>query len=132
MSCFDEKENNDHFLLSILELVCSTSITVGFLWRFEGSFGEEFCGDSAIKILLPINLEHPQKFKGCDSSLKAEAVSGISCSSLLMVEWPLITMLVTCTLYQPMALHFFFFFFGWRGRKQKGKRKATEAEGKEN
>lgn len=88
MSCFDEKKNNDYFLLSILELVSSTNITVVFFRFFEGSFREEFCGDSAIKILLPINLEHPQKFKGCDSSLKAEAVSGITCSSLLMVEWP--------------------------------------------
>lgn len=119
MSCFDEKENNDYFLLFGLKQVNSTSIIVVFSWPYEESFRGDFCGNSVIKILLSITLGHPQKFKGCDSSLEDKVVSGLACSSLLMVEWSLITVLVTCALYQLIVLQFFFFFFNLRDENQK-------------
>lgn len=104
-----------------------TIIIFVFSWPCEWRFMEGFCKDWAVKILLPITLGHAQMVKGCDSSLKAEALSGLPYLSLLMVEWLLVTRPVTCTLYQPMVLSCFFSAWSSEGRKKK--RKATKAEG---
>lgn len=66
------------FLLSIkLVGYCLSSIISVFSWPCEWIFMEEFCKDLSIKILLPVTLGCPQMFKGCDSSLKAEALLGL-------------------------------------------------------
>lgn len=71
-------------------------------------------------------------------------LSGITCLSLPMADWSLITVLVTCTLYQPVVLHgivvlfcfvfllfvvvLFLVLFSIRFRKKKGKRKTIRGK----
>jgi len=52
MSCFDEKENNDYFLLSGLKRVNSTSIIVVYISScgpMKGALGETSVGTQSLK-----------------------------------------------------------------------------------
>lgn len=102
VSFFDEKENNYYFSLSIK--VVEPVLIVSSPGPVNESLPENSARTQPLKYFCPYP-RASQNVKGCDSSLEGDVLSGVSCSSLLMADWSSITVLVTCTLYQPMVLH---------------------------